>query len=88
METTESRNTRRTMVGTVVSAKALKTVVVSIVWQKEHPLYRKRIKRTTRIMAHDENSECQENDVVKIMECRPISRHKSWRVVEVLKRQE
>jgi small subunit ribosomal protein S17 len=87
-QTTKERKSRRVLIGTVVSAKAQKTAVISIVWQIEHPLYRKRIKRTTRLMVHDENGICKEGDVVQIMECRPISRHKSWRVVKVEKRQE
>jgi len=88
MEQPSDRQLRKVLVGSVVSAKVPKTVVVTVEWQKEHPLYRKRIKRTSRLMAHDENGICQEGDVVKIMECRPISRRKSWRVVEVIKRQE
>ena len=87
-EATPERKSRKVLIGTVVSAKAQKTAVVSIVWQKEHPLYRKRIKRTTRLMAHDELGVCKEGDVVRIMECRPISRHKSWRVVAVIKHEE
>lgn len=87
-QTTKGRKSRRVLIGTVVSAKAQKTAVISIEWQIEHPLYRKRIKRTTRLMAHDEKGICKEGDVVRIMECRPLSKHKSWRVVSVVKRQE
>jgi small subunit ribosomal protein S17 len=87
-EIKKERKSRRVLTGTVVSVKAQKTAVVSIEWQIEHPLYRKRIKRTTRLMAHDEEGICHEGDMVRIMECRPLSKRKSWRVVSVVKRQE
>ncbi|HEY6421084.1 MAG TPA: 30S ribosomal protein S17 [Candidatus Binataceae bacterium] len=70
--------------GTVVSAKMTKTVVVQVDRLVEHPLYGKRIKRRTRFMAHDERSECREGDRVMIIESRPLSKNKRWRVSKVL----
>jgi small subunit ribosomal protein S17 len=72
--------------GTVVSAKMTKTVVVQVDRLVEHPLYGKRIKRRTRFMAHDERSECREGDRVMIIESRPLSKNKRWRVSKVLVR--
>jgi len=72
--------------GTVVAAKMLKTVVVQVDRLVEHPLYSKRIKQRRRFMAHDESSQCHEGDRVLIIESRPLSRHKRWRVSRVLKR--
>ena len=82
----EERGVRKTIVGTVVSDKMEKTVVVTVVRQFAHPIYKKRIKRTTRIKAHDEKNDSHVGDTVKIMETRPLSREKRWRVVEVLQR--
>ncbi len=79
------RNLRKTRTGTVVSDKMDKTVVVAIVDNVRHPLYKKIIKRTVRIKAHDENNQCHVGDRVSIMETRPISKDKHWRVVEILK---
>ncbi|MBP5303696.1 MAG: 30S ribosomal protein S17 [Clostridia bacterium] len=79
------RNLRKTRTGTVVSDKMDKTVVVAIIDNVRHPLYKKIIKRTVRIKAHDENNQCHVGDRVSIMETRPISKDKRWRVVEVLK---
>jgi len=72
--------------GTVVAAKMAKTVTVQVDRLVEHPLYAKRIKQRNRFMAHDEGSECREGDRVLIIESRPLSRHKRWRVSRVLKR--
>jgi small subunit ribosomal protein S17 len=72
--------------GTVVAAKMLKTVVVQVERLVEHPLYSKRVKQLRRFMAHDESSQCHEGDRVLIIESRPLSRHKRWRVSRVLKR--
>ena len=83
---TEERGVRKTIVGTVVSDKMDKTVVVTVVRQFAHPIYKKIIKRTTRIKAHDENNDSHVGDTVKIMETRPLSREKRWRVVEVVQR--
>ena len=71
--------------GTVVAAKMIKTVVVQVDRLVEHPLYAKRIKQRNRFMVHDERGECREGDRVLIIESRPLSRHKRWRVSKVLK---
>ena len=76
------RNLRKTMVGKVVSDKMDKTVVVSIQDNVKHPLYKKIIKRTVKFKAHDEKNECGIGDRVMIMETRPISKDKNWRVVK------
>lgn len=85
---TEARNERKVRVGKVVSDKMSKTVVVAVVTTKEHPLYRKRVKHTTKFKAHDEHNEAKIGDVVSIMETRPISKDKNWRVVEVIEKAE
>ncbi len=72
--------------GTVVSAKMTKTVVVQVDRLVEHPLYGKRVRRRKRYMAHDERGECRQGDRVLIIESRPLSRNKRWRVSKVLKR--
>jgi len=77
---------KRTKVGLVVSDKMDKTVTVMLVRQVKHALYGKYIKRSTKVHAHDETNDCAEGDKVMIAECRPISKAKSWRVVEVLER--
>ncbi|HHY77053.1 MAG TPA: 30S ribosomal protein S17 [Clostridiales bacterium] len=80
------RGKRKTRIGRVVSDKMDKTVVVAIETLVRHPLYKKSIKRTTKFKAHDENNECRVGDRVLIMETRPLSREKRWRVVEILER--
>lgn len=77
---------KRTKQGRVVSNKADKTITVLLERQVKHPLYGKYIKRSTKVHVHDEQNECGEGDLVSITECRPISKTKSWRVVEVLAR--
>ena len=77
---------KRSKVGRVVSDKAEKTVTVMLERQVKHPLYGKYIKRSTKVQAHDEENGCAEGDLVRISECRPISKTKSWRVVEILER--
>jgi small subunit ribosomal protein S17 len=77
---------KRTKQGRVISNKADKTITVLLERQVKHPLYGKYIKRSTKVSVHDENNDCGEGDLVSITECRPISRTKSWRVVEVLAR--
>jgi small subunit ribosomal protein S17 len=84
MSTTVAVN--RSKVGRVVSDKAQKTVTVMLERQVKHPLYGKYIKRSTKVQAHDEENSCSEGDLVRISECRPISKLKSWRVVEILER--
>ena len=76
----------KTLTGKVVSNKMQKTVSVEIERLVKHPTYGKYIRRTTKLMAHDEAGDCKEGDLVQIAECRPISRHKSWRVVRVVER--
>ncbi|NLN48517.1 MAG: 30S ribosomal protein S17 [Clostridiales bacterium] len=80
------RGKRKTRIGKVVSDKMDKTIVVSIETLVRHPLYKKIIKRTTKFKAHDENNECKVGDKVLIMETRPISKDKRWRLVEVLEK--
>ena len=80
------RNSRKTITGIVVSDKMDKTIVVQTETLKTHPIYKKRFKKTTKFKAHDENNECLIGDRVKIMETRPLSREKRWRLVEILER--
>ena len=80
------RNLRKTRVGMVVSDKMDKTVVVAIVANEKHPLYKKIVKRTVRLKAHDENNECRVGDRVEVMETRPLSKDKRWRVVEIIEK--
>ena len=80
------RNARKTRVGTVVSDKMNKTVVVAVERRYAHPLYGKQVTRTKKYHAHDENDEYHTGDVVRIMETRPLSKLKRWRVVEAIER--
>ena len=80
------RNLRKTRVGKVVSDKMDKTVVVAVVDNVKHPLYKKIIKRTYKLKAHDEKNECKIGDRVKVMETRPLSKDKRWRLVEIIER--
>ena len=84
MSTSES--VKRTKTGRITSNKADKTVTVMLERQVKHPLYGKYIKRSTKVHAHDEENSCGEGDLVTISECRPLSKTKSWRVVEILER--
>lgn len=77
---------QRTLTGRVVSNKMNKTIAVEIERLIKHPRYGKYIKRTTKLLAHDEANEAREGDTVSIAECRPLSRHKSWRLVSVVSR--
>jgi small subunit ribosomal protein S17 len=83
---TEQETRERTIQGRVVSNKMDKTVTVLIERKVRHPLYGKYIKRSTKVHAHDENNECQEGDVVAIRECRPMSKSKTWRLVNVVEK--
>jgi small subunit ribosomal protein S17 len=83
----EERNVRKVRVGKVVSDKMNKTVVVAVERKVPHALYNKPMVSTKRFKAHDENNECQIGDTVKIVETRPLSKDKCWRVVEILERQ-
>jgi small subunit ribosomal protein S17 len=76
----------RTLTGRVVSSKMQKTIAVEIERLVRHPAYGKYIRRTTKLLAHDENGACREGDVVTITPCRPVSRHKSWRLLEVVQK--
>ena len=80
------RNLRKTRVGKVISDKMDKTIVVAIEDHVKHPLYKKIVKRTYKLKAHDENNECNIGDKVKVMETRPLSKDKRWRLVEVVER--
>ena len=83
---TQERGVRRTQQGVVVSTKMDKTVVVKLERSTRHPLYGKVLKRASKCKAHDERNECQPGDVVRMEECRPLSREKHWRVVEIVAR--
>ena len=80
------RNLRKTRVGKVVSDKMDKTIVVAIEDNVKHPLYKKIVKRTYKLKAHDENNECKVGDRVKVMETRPLSKDKRWRLVEIIEK--
>ena len=82
----EERNLRKVMVGTVTSNKMDKTIVVSVATNVKHPKYGKIVKRTYKLKAHDEENVCQMGDKVKVMETRPLSKDKRWRVVEVMEK--
>ncbi len=81
-----ARNARKERIGVVVSSKMDKTISVAIRRQIKHPIYGKFIKKTSRLMAHDEENDANEGDTVRIMETRPLSRNKRWRLVEVVER--
>ena len=87
-KSTQEQKVLRTVTGEVVSSKMDKTASVSISRVVKHPLYGKYIRRTTKILVHDEDNACKEGDVVSIAECRPFSKRKAWRVVEILERAE
>ena len=80
----EERNLRKVMIGTVTSDKMDKTVVVSVATNVKHPKYGKIVKRTYKLKAHDEENACKVGDKVKVMETRPLSKDKRWRVVEIM----
>jgi small subunit ribosomal protein S17 len=80
------RNLRKTRTGKVVSDKMDKTIVVAVVDNVKHPLYGKIVKKTYKLKAHDENNECGIGDTVKVMETRPLSKDKRWRLVEIIER--
>ena len=82
----EARNLRKTRTGVVSSNKMNKTITVAVERKVKHPIYGKFVKKTTRFHAHDEKNECSIGDVVKIMETRPLSKTKRWRLVEVLEK--
>ncbi|MDE7326428.1 MAG: 30S ribosomal protein S17 [Lachnospiraceae bacterium] len=82
----EERNLRKTRIGKVVSDKMDKTIVVAVVDNVKHPLYGKIVKRTYKLKAHDEKNECKMGDRVKVMETRPLSKDKRWRLVEIVEK--
>lgn len=82
----QTRNLRKVRVGTVVSNKMKKSIIVAIERRVAHPIYKKYFKKTTKLMAHDEDSQCGLGDVVKIMETRPLSKRKKWRLVEIVEK--
>ena len=82
----EERNLRKTRVGKVVSDKMDKTIVVAVEEHVKDPLYKKIVKRTYKLKAHDEQNECRVGDTVKVMETRPLSKDKRWRLVEIMEK--
>ena len=82
----ERTSSRKTRIGKVVSDKMDKTIVVTVEDRVAHPLYKKIIKRTYRLKAHDENNECKIGDIVRVMETRPLSKDKRWRLVEIIEK--
>ncbi|OQX86153.1 MAG: 30S ribosomal protein S17 [Candidatus Latescibacteria bacterium 4484_7] len=82
----EARKPRKTLVGRVVSDKMDKTVTISVERLVQHPVYRKIVKKTSKIYAHDEENQCKVGDKVKVMSTRPLSKNKRWRVVEIIER--
>ncbi len=86
MQSTKERSSRKERIGVVVSSKMDKSILVAIKRQIKHPIYGKFIKRTTKLMVHDDQNDAGEGDTVRIMETRPISKNKRWRLVEVLER--
>lgn len=82
----EKRNLRKERIGVVTSNKMEKSVVVSVERKVKHPKYGKFVKKTTKFVAHDEKNECNQGDTVRIMETRPLSKNKCWRLVEIVER--
>ncbi|AWL10269.1 MULTISPECIES: 30S ribosomal protein S17 [Aquirufa] len=80
----EERNLRKVRIGKVVSDKMDKSITITVDRKVKHPLYGKFVQKTTKLMAHDENNECGIGDTVKVMETRPLSKNKRWRLVEVI----
>jgi small subunit ribosomal protein S17 len=82
----DTRNLRKERTGAVVSNKMEKTIVVAVKRKVKHPIYGKFVNKTTKFVAHDEENTCKEGDLVKIMETRPLSKRKNWRLVEIIER--
>ena len=80
------RNLRKERIGLVVSNKMDKTITVAVATKEMHPIYGKFVKKTTKFTAHDEKNECSEGDTVRIMETRPLSKNKNWRLVEIVEK--
>jgi small subunit ribosomal protein S17 len=85
-ETTQRETTRKERVGVVVSSKMEKSILVAVQRQIQHPIYGKFVKRTTKLMAHDDANDAKEGDTVRIMETRPLSKNKRWRLTEIVER--
>jgi small subunit ribosomal protein S17 len=86
MENNNERNSRKEVVGKVVSNKADKSIIVMVERKVKHPIYGKFIKKSTRFMAHDEKNQCKTGDIVQLMETRPLSKNKRWRLEKILER--
>ena len=84
----EERNLRKVMIGTVTSDKMDKTIVVAVETSVKHPVYKKIVKRTYKLKAHDEENKCEIGDKVKVMETKPLSKDKRWRLVEIIEKAE
>ena len=82
----ENRNVRKSRIGVVVGTKMNKSILVAMERRVAHPIYKKYFKKTTKLMAHDEKNECGVGDTVKIMETRPLSLRKRWRLVEIIEK--
>ena len=82
----ENRNVRKSRVGVVVSTKMEKSILVAMQRKVAHPIYKKYFKKTTKLMAHDEKNECGIGDTVRLMETRPLSKNKKWRLVEIIEK--
>lgn len=82
----ETRNLRKSRIGTVTSSAMDKTITISVERKLRHPIYGKFVKKTKKFMAHDEKNDCNVGDTVRIMETRPLSKNKRWRLVEILER--
>ena len=82
----ENRNVRKSRVGVVVGTKMDKSILVAMERKVAHPIYKKYFKKTTKLMVHDEKNECGVGDTVKIMETRPLSKNKKWRLVEIIEK--
>lgn len=85
-QNTVTRGRRKTRIGVVTSNKMQKTITVAVERKVKHPIYGKFLKKTTKFMAHDDKNECTIGDIVKIMETRPLSKNKCWRLVEVVEK--
>ena len=83
-----SRPNKKSLVGLVVSDKMEKTVTVLLETRKRHPIYKKFVKALSKVKAHDEKNEASEGDLVKVLECRPMSKEKTWRLIEILEKKE
>jgi small subunit ribosomal protein S17 len=86
METTTVRNLRKERTGVVLSNKMEKSITVAVKWKEKHPIYGKFVNKTKKFHAHDEKNECNIGDTVKIMETRPLSKTKRWRLVQIVER--